>query len=68
MLIQREIPRKRLVTAAAMAAAVWALRRWIEYYRARTARLPAHPTESWENEGGALAPHPAGLETSQVPR
>jgi hypothetical protein len=30
--------------------------------------MPAHSTESWENEGGALEPHPAGIETSQVPR
>jgi hypothetical protein len=26
------------------------------------------PVEHWENEGGALAPQPGQLETSQVPR
>jgi hypothetical protein len=72
MPIQREVMKesvmKPIVVAAAMAAAVWGLRRWIDYQRARMTRRPAHSTETWENEGGALAPHPAGLETSQVPR
>jgi hypothetical protein len=72
MPIQRESMKesvmKRIVVAAAMAAAVWGLRRWIDYQRARMTRMPAHSTESWENEGGALEPHPAGIETSQVPR
>jgi len=57
----------RIVTAAALAAAFWAFKRWLDYGRAQKAPAP-HATESWENEGGALAPHPAGLETSQVPR
>ena len=57
----------RIVTVAALAAAFWACKRWLDYRRARIATAP-HETESWENEGGALAPHPAGLETSQVPR
>ena len=59
---------KRIFTAAATAAALWAFKRWLDDCRARTARPPRGETESWENEGGALAPHPAGLETSQVPR
>lgn len=57
----------RIVKAAALGAALWALKRWLDYRQARSAALPRE-TESWENEGGALAPHPAGLETSQVPR
>ena len=57
----------RIVTVAALAAAFWAVKRWLDYRRARIATAP-HETECWENEGGALAPHPAGLETSQVPR
>ncbi len=57
----------RIVTAAALAAAFWAFKRWLDHRRAQKGPAP-HSTESWENEGGALAPHPAGLETSQVPR
>ena len=58
----------RIFTAAALAASLWTLMRWLDSRTARTLRAPRAPTESWENEGGALAPHPAGLETSQVPR
>ena len=57
----------RIVTFAALAAAFIAFKRWLDYRHRRNAALPRE-TESWENEGGALAPHPAGLETSQVPR
>jgi hypothetical protein len=57
----------RIVTTAALAAAFWAFKRWLDYRYRRSAALPRE-TESWENEGGALEPHPAGLETSQVPR
>jgi hypothetical protein len=59
---------KRIVTAAALAATFWALKQWLEYRYSRNPRGSREPTESWENEGGALAPHPSGLETSQVPR
>ena len=59
---------KRIVTAAALAAAFWGFKRWLDYRYRRIAQSPRGDTESWENEGGALAPHPAGLETSQVPR
>ena len=60
----------RIVTAiaivAATAAASRAVRKLLEREpRARRAR-PA--IESWENEGGALAPQHASVETSQVPR
>jgi len=66
---------KRILQTAAIAAiaatASWATRRWLDarYAPAQIApKLPRKPVENWENEGGALAPHPAGLETSQVPR
>ena len=58
---------RRVVTAAALAAALWAAKEWIRARR-EGVRPKRDETESWENEGGALAPHPAGLETSQVPR
>lgn len=62
---------KRILTAAAVAAATtaasWAVKRWLDArYVARAPRKP--PLESWENEGGALAPQHAQVETSQVPR
>ena len=59
---------KRIVFAAVLAAALWGLQRWFDGGRRRSAQAKVPPTEFWENEGGALAPNPAGLETSQVPR
>jgi hypothetical protein len=63
----------RILTAAAIAAAAtaasWAVKRWLDSsweHRGRALREPPH--ETWENEGGALAPHHAPIETSQVPR
>jgi hypothetical protein len=58
---------KRVAAVAALAAAFWAAKQWIDHRR-QGAQSRRDETESWENEGGALAPHPAGLETSQVPR
>lgn len=58
----------RMITAAVVATGLWALTRWLDSRNKRRARSAHAPMESWENEGGALAPHPAGLETSQVPR
>jgi hypothetical protein len=61
----------RIVTAALVAAATtatsWAVSYWLDVRRAR-AHAPRIPMETWENEGGALAPHHAAVETSQVPR
>jgi hypothetical protein len=61
---------KRLVSsimlAAAMAAASFAVRTCIE--RGTRRRRPRPVIENWENEGGALAPQHAPMETSQVPR
>jgi hypothetical protein len=62
----------RIVSAAVVAlaamAASWATKRWLiaPDERSRTARR--QPLESWENEGGALAPRHRAAETSQVPR
>jgi len=57
----------RFLKAILLAAATYAVRR----YLARSAgyKKPIKPqVETWENEGGALAPQHARLETSQVPR
>jgi hypothetical protein len=59
---------KRLVALAALAAVALVLKELFGLYQGRSRRLPRHETDSWENEGGALAPHAQGLETSQVPR
>ncbi|MEO6564831.1 MAG: hypothetical protein ABIO63_02245 [Casimicrobiaceae bacterium] len=66
---------KKLLQTAAIAAvaatASWAMRRWLDHRYAPAQPAPKPPrkvVENWENEGGALAPHPAGHETSQVPR
>jgi hypothetical protein len=54
-----------IVLAAATTAASWVVRRVL----AGTGNRRRHPPlENWENEGGALAPAHAPLETSQVPR
>ena len=54
-----------MVIAAASAAASWAVTRFLE--RSAPAK-PRPQLENWENEGGALAPQQAAVETSQVPR
>lgn len=62
----------RIVTATLIAAvttaASWAVRRWLDDRYAPRTRPVRQPLESWENEGGALAPHHVAVETSQVPR
>jgi hypothetical protein len=63
----------RILTTAAIAAvttaASWLVKRWLEArWEQRGLALRAPPQETWENEGGALAPHHAPIETSQVPR
>jgi hypothetical protein len=52
--------------AAATAATSWAVKRWLDTRSVQ--RLPKPPIESWENEGGALAPQHVPVESSQVPR
>jgi len=54
-----------IVLAAATTAASWAVQKILGASRRRG---PAKPIEDWENEGGALAPQHARVETSQVPR
>lgn len=62
-----------LVRAAAIAAvtslASWALKRYLDRRAySRLARAPRRAVETWENEGGALAPYSIHPETSQVLR
>jgi hypothetical protein len=54
--------------AAIAAAASWAVQRWLDRRYAPAPLKVRKPVETWENEGGALAPLGHGLETSQVPR
>jgi hypothetical protein len=54
-----------IVLAAVSTAASWVVRRLLS--RSAAAK-PRPQIENWENEGGALAPHHAAIETSQVPR
>lgn len=62
----------RILTAAAIAAATtaasWVVKRWFDSRYEQIARSRRPPVETWENEGGALAPHHMPVETSQVPR
>lgn len=58
---------RAIALAAVSTAASWAVQRWLN--RSVMPKRPPKPQiENWENEGGALAPHHAALETSQVPR
>jgi hypothetical protein len=59
---------RKLLAAAAIAAASWAIRRWLDSRSMRERLVRKPPVETWENEGGALAPHHAAVETSQVAR
>jgi hypothetical protein len=54
-----------IALAAVTTAASWAVRKVLA---SRGNRRPHRQLESWENEGGALAPTHAPLATSQVPR
>jgi hypothetical protein len=55
--------------AAIATAASWAVREWLDgRYTQRNTGPRKPPIETWENEGGALAPHHVAAETSQVPR
>ena len=64
---------KRVVNAVFLAAvaagASWLFRQIMNEQKSggRLTRKPVH-VESWENEGGALAPQHVAVETSQVPR
>ena len=56
-----------IVLAAVSTATTWAVQRLLNPTPPRR-RLPRPQLDDWENEGGALAPHHAALETSQVAR
>ncbi len=58
---------KKILSALLLAAASVALQRYLARPSARPRRRP-QSIESWENEGGALAPQHVPLTTSQVPR
>ena len=57
----------KLITAIVLAAATYAFKRYV-LEGASSPRPRRQPIESWENEGGALAPHHAPVETSLGPR
>lgn len=63
---------KQIINAALVAAATtavsWAVGRWLIERQSANRRSKDPHFETWENEGGALAPHHAAVETSQVPR
>ena len=57
----------KVVTAIVLAAASYAVQRFLA--RSAAYARPRKPQiETWENEGGALAPQHVPVETSQVPR
>ena len=50
----------RILAAATLTVALWGLKRWLDARYVRIPRAPHSPTETWENEGGALlSPAPA---------
>ena len=59
---------KTVALAGTTSALSWLLLRALSSRDRASARLPRRPVEHWENEGGALAPQPGQLDTSQVPR
>ena len=57
----------KILTAIVLAAASYAVQRFLA--RSASYARPHKPhIETWENEGGALAPQHLRVETSQVPR
>jgi hypothetical protein len=57
----------RLMKMIVLAAATYAVQRDLAS-TGGPARPRKHQIETWENEGGALAPQHVPVETSQVPR
>lgn len=57
----------KLMKAIVLAAATYAVQRYLAR-SASYARPRKHQIDTWENEGGALAPQHVPVETSQVPR
>ena len=58
---------KKIFSAIVLAAVSVALQRYLAR-AAATPRRRRQPIETWENEGGALAPQHVPVPTSQVPR
>lgn len=58
---------KRIFSAIVLATISVALQRYFARASA-TPRRRRQPIETWENEGGALAPQHVPVPTSQVPR
>jgi len=58
----------KILTAIVLAAATYAVQRFLASSSGAYARPRKPQIEDWENEGGALAPQHAPVETSQVPR
>ena len=54
----------RIFAVVALATAVFGLKRWLDQRYLRVPQRPRNPTETWENEGGAVAPHPPTFETT----
>ena len=54
----------RIITAAALAAALWGLKRWLDHRYVQIGHTARNPTETWENEGGAVSATPHGFERS----
>ena len=57
----------RIVAAAALAVGLWGLKRWLDQRYVRIPPTPHNPTETWENEGGALL-SPAPAQPHRTPR
>ncbi|MEO8303274.1 MAG: hypothetical protein ABI724_04085 [Betaproteobacteria bacterium] len=56
----------RILAVAALATAIFGLKRWLDQRYLKVPQRPRNPAESWENEGGAVAPHPTTLDTPAV--
>jgi hypothetical protein len=57
----------RIMKAIVLAAATYAVQRFLAQTDGRS-KPRKQQIETWENEGGALAPQHAPVATSQVPR
>ena len=59
---------RTIAVAGATSALSWLVLRALSARDRVGGRPPRRHVEQWENEGGALAPQPGLVETSQVPR
>ena len=59
---------RRMFAVIIAASAAWVCVQMLTARRAGPAAPAPKPVETWENEGGALAPHRVAVETSQIPR